>query len=167
MLLAGGLVGCAVVAVGVQLSGPVARASQAVHLRETECRDVVDGAARYERDRVADGLPIADADYPQQLEEDGGRLRAVLRLAAPSCSRVDYLLHVFHPDGSLLTSRVVSGVDGLEQVTFDLRLENHVEDCLAVQFVTRVGDVVVDRAPDALTTYDTVCDGGVGEVAYR
>lgn len=164
------LLACCLLAACLATSQPtfdVSLASQAAHLRETGCRDIVDGAARYDRDRVVDVPLFTDEGYPRALKKDSGRVVAVLRLAAPSCSAVDYLMRVLRPDGTLMLSRVVSGASGLDQVEFAADVQGHPDNCLAVQLVTRVGDVVVDLAPDALTTYDTVCDGSVGAVSYR
>lgn len=144
-----------------------AAASQASFLRETGCRDIVSGDARYERDRLVDGLPVADGDFPEELKADSGRLVAVLRLASPSCGDVDYLLRAYRPDGTQLLARVVSGEAGRDDVSFDVRVPQHDRDCLAVQLSTRVGRTVVDLAPDVLESFETVCDRVSGELVYR
>lgn len=156
---------------GALAAAPVSLAeagpAQANHLRESSCRDVVAGAARYDRDRHVDVPVFSDAGYPQELKKDGGRVVGAIRLAEPSCPTVDYLMYVFRTDGSVLLSRVVSGVTGLEQVDFTATVTGYAHNCLAVQFVTRVGDVVVDLAPDSLGSYETVCDGYSSGLAYR
>ena len=160
-VLAGGTAGAvASVAVPAALAEPRTQ-------RETECRDITSGGARYDRDRMVDGLPLPPSDYPNELKKDSGRLRAHVGLATPSCAGVAYLLHVFRSDGSKITSRVVSGSSGESTLFYDVPLGGYAENCLAVQFETRVDTVTVDLAPDALSTYETVCDGFVSELVYR
>ena len=150
----------------VLATGPAAQA-QPNHLRETECRDVVAGGASYTRDRLVDGLPLAPSDYPRELKDDSGRLRAHLRLATPSCVDVMYVMYVFRSDGAPMLQRVVSGSSGEETIAFDVQVGGYGDDCLAVQFETRVNRVAVDLAPDSLGTFETVCDGTTSGMVYR
>lgn len=98
---------------------------------------------------------VADQDYPDALERDSGRLKAVLQLTA------------LRPDGSVLLRHGLAGTEGRATVEAELVVTHHADDCLAVQFTTTVRDVVVDFAPDALEVFDTVCDREAGDVAYR
>ena len=142
-------------------------------LRETECRDIVDGVARYDRDRTLDvpELQAPDGSYPDDLQGDAGTAQLTLELAAPSCSTVAYTLIVYGGDGQVLatTSAPGDGVKGTaeDNLVLSQRVEGYAEDCLMLVATTSVQGVTVDTAPDAVPSYRDVCDGASPGLTYR
>ena len=142
-------------------------------LSETGCRDITFGKATYVRDRTVDLDALPDNSYPDELQGDAGDLTLSLTLGqatdpagVPSCPDVTYTMTVYGADGSQLESATKSlagdGVTGTRDDTFTLatRVTGYAQDCLTAIATARVGDIVVDMAPNELPeTFGQTCDG--------